>query len=362
MTAGRTPKVAGSVTVKDVAREAQVSIGTVSRVLNNRTNVTEDIRQRVVKAAAQLGYFRTAGQEPRMYENNRTIKEIGFLFCSSITTYSVVGTNPFWSYTLHGVESEASKSNVKITYRSISEVQHSPDMLLTTIYDMKLGGILLVGPAEIETIRLIQSTRTPLVLVDNYAPNVDAVLGKNFEGAKMAVEYLISMGHTRIALISGPAREEQPSVNKVYTLEERAEGYRVALLKAGLPISHELHVTGDLSTNGGYESCKGLLATNIPFSAVFCANDETAIGAIKALREAGYRVPEDISLVGFDDIDLVEHLTPALTTVQVNKEALGIVAFKRLLALVTNPDPVSVVSMLEVELMIRDSVSRCSYH
>ena len=244
--------MAGSITVKDVAREAQVSVGTVSRVLNNRANVTEDIRQRVVKVAAQLGYFRAAGQETRSYENNRTVKEIGFLFCSSITTYSAVGTNPFWSYTLHGVEGEASKSNVKITYRSISEIQNSPDILLTTIYDMKLGGILLVGPTEVETIRLIQSTQTPVVLVDNYAPDVDAVLGRNFEGAKTAVEYLISMGHRRIALINGPAREEQPFVNKVYTLEERARGYRVALWEAGLAAPPELQMAGDLSTDGGY--------------------------------------------------------------------------------------------------------------
>ena len=359
-TSGGIPKLAGSVTVKDVAREAQVSIGTVSRVLNNRANVTEDVRQRVVKAAAQLGYFRAAGQEPRSSENNRAVKEIGFLFCSSITTYSALGTNPFWSYTLHGVEGEASKVNVKLTYRSISEIQHSPDMLLTTIYDMKLGGILLVGPAEVETIRIIQSTQTPLVLVDNYAPNVDAVLCRNFEGAKTALQYLIRMGHTRIALINGPAREEQPLVNKVYTLEERARGYRVALWEAGLPTPSELQVAGDLSIEGGYASCKHLLQQNIPFSAVFCANDETAIGALKALREAGYRVPEDVSLVGFDDIDMVEHLTPALTTVRVNKEALGIVAFKRLLSIVNSIDPVSVLSLLEVELIVRDLVSRCS--
>ncbi len=249
---------------------------------------------------------------------------------------------------------------MKITYRSLSEIQHSPDLLLTTIYDMKLGGILLVGPAEVDTIRLIQSTHTPLVLVDNYAPDVDAVLGRNFEGAKTAVEYLISMGHQHIALINGPARAERPFVNKVYTLEERARGYRVALWEAGLSASPALQVAGDLSTEGGYASCKRLLQQNIPFSAVFCANDETAIGAMKALREAGCRIPEDVSLVGFDDIDMVEHLTPALTTVQVNKEALGIIAFKRLLSLVNSPDPVSVLSMLEVKLMIRDSVSRCS--
>ena len=149
-------------------------------------------------------------------------------------------------------------------------------------------------------------------------------------------------------------------MNKAYTLEERARGYRVALWEAGLPVSSELQVAGDLSTDGGYASCKRLLQQNVPFSAIFCANDETAIGAMKALREAGCRIPEDVSLVGFDDIDMVEHLTPALTTVRVNKEALGIVAFKRLLSAVNSPDPVSVLSLLEVELIVRDSVSRHS--
>jgi DNA-binding LacI/PurR family transcriptional regulator len=128
-TSGRIPKLVRSVTVKDVAREAQVSIGTVSRVLNNHTNVTEEVRQRVVKAAAQPGYFKVAGQEPRSSENKHAVKEIGFLFCSSITTYSALGTNPFWSYTLHGVEGEASKANVKLPYRSISEIQRSSETL-----------------------------------------------------------------------------------------------------------------------------------------------------------------------------------------------------------------------------------------
>ncbi len=349
--------MAGSVTVKDVAREAGVSIGTVSRVLNNHTNVTDDVRQRVVQAAAQLGYFRAAGQEPRMYENSRTVKEVGFLFCSAIAPYSAIGANPFWSYTLHGVESEASKYNIKVTYRSIREIQSSSDLLLTTIYDMKLGAILLVGPADVETVRLIQSTQVPLVLVDNYVPHVDAVLGRNFEGAKTAVEYLIHMGHSRIALIDGPVYEERPLVNRVYTIEERAKGYRAALLEARLPISYELREAGNLSIEGGYQACTRLLQRDVTFSAIFCVNDETAIGAMKALREAGRRIPEDVSLVGFDDIDMVEHLTPALTTVRVNKEALGVIAFKRLLAIANNPDPVSLLSMLEVELILRDTVS-----
>lgn len=349
--------LAGSVTLKDVAQEAQVSIGTVSRVFNNHINVTEEVRQRVLKAATQLGYFGMAGQETRPYEGSRLVKEIGFLF-SSILPNTRVRTNPFWSHILHGVESEASKSNIKVTYRSLVEIQHTPDILLTTIYEMKLGGILLVGPAEPDIVHVLQGVGIPLVLVDNYVPQVDAVLVNNLEGAKDAVQHLISMGHRQIAFIGGPMIAGTPPLNKIYTIERRAEGYRLALCDAGLPVPYDLYEDGGLSTEGGYQACQRLLESGKSFSAIFCANDEMAIGAMKALRDAHLHISADVSLVGFDDIDMVEHLTPALTTVRVNKQVLGSIALKRLLALMSNPDPVSVTSMLEVELVKRDSVSR----
>ena len=132
----------------------------------------------------------------------------------------------------------------------------------------------------------------------------------------------------------------------------------MALCDAGLPIPYDLYEDGDLSLEGAYEACKRLLERGKPFSAIFCVNDEMAIGAMKALREANLRVPEDVSLVGFDDIDIVEHLSPALTTVRVNKEVLGSIAVKHLLSLMSNPNPVSVTNVLEVELVKRNSVSR----
>jgi LacI family transcriptional regulator len=166
------------------------------------------------------------------------------------------------------------------------------------------------------------------------------------------------MGHRQIAFIGGPLLPGPRPVNQVYTIERRAEGYRLALVNAGLSVSYDLCESANLSTDQGYEACKRLLARGKPFTAIFCANDEMAIGAMKAIREAGLRVPDDISLVGFDDLEHVKHLDPALTTVQVNKEMLGAVALKRLLALMSSPDPVSVTSTLEVELVVRASVRR----
>jgi len=353
--------VANSVTEKDVAREANVSVGTVSRVFNNHRNVTEEVRLRVLKVASSIGYFGPSGQEMYSATSNRNgsreLKEIGFLsyFNSDITAFAM---NPFWSHILHGVENEARKFNMKVSYRAIRELCQTPQMLLTTIYEMKLGGILLVGPADPDTIRLVQSTKLPLVLVDNYIPglSVDAVLADNFEGARAAVDYLISEGHRQIAFIGGPTLAGPRPINKIYTIERRAAGYRTSLLDAGLPVNYDLYGAGELGIDGGYATCKELIEREVQFSALFCANDATAIGAMKALREMGYRIPEDVSVVGFDDIAMVEHLTPALTTVRINKEAIGYIAVKQLISRSSDLDAASVTSVLEVELIKRDSV------
>jgi len=352
--------MASSVTIKDVATQADVSVGTVSRVFNNHSNVTDEIRQRVLKVASELGYYGRSTPDTTARPSGRSLKEIGFLYYSNLdmSIDGNVGVNPFWSHILHGAENEARKSNMKMTYRTICDVSHSPQLLLSTIYDMKLGGILLVGPTEPEMIKVIQTAKLPLVLVDNYVPrlSVDAVLCDNFEGARQAVEYLIHAGHSQIAFIGGPTLEGPRPINEVYTIERRAAGYRTALLDAGIPVRYELYESGDLTSEGGYNACQRLLAKGASFSALFCANDATAIGALKALRDAGCRVPEEVSLVGFDDLDTALYLSPALTTVRVNKEALGSTAVKNLLARAADMDAVSVISLLEVELVERDSV------
>src|SRR3989440_7228512 len=241
--------MANTVTVKDVAHEANVSIGTVSRVFNNHKNVTEEVRLRVLKAASSTGYFGPNGQTmytPNSNRNSsRALREIGFLSYFNIDI-TAIAINPFWSHILSGVESEARKSNIKVTYRAIRELCQSPEMLLTTIYEMKLGGILLVGSVEPDTIRLLQSTKLPFVLIDSYVPglSVDAVLADNFEGARAAVDYLISEGHRQIAFIGGPTLDDPRPINKIYTIERRGAGYRMALLDVGLPVNYELYRAG----------------------------------------------------------------------------------------------------------------------
>jgi LacI family transcriptional regulator len=135
-------------------------------------------------------------------------------------------------------------------------------------------------------------------------------------------------------------------------------GYWAALHEAGLPIDDALFVSCNMTAAGAYAACQQLLARGVPFSALICANDESAIGATKALREAGRRVPEDISIVGFDDIDMAEHLTPPLTTVRIHKRAIGATAVKTLIARALDPEARPIMILLPTELIVRGSTAR----
>jgi LacI family transcriptional regulator len=142
----------------------------------------------------------------------------------------------------------------------------------------------------------------------------------------------------------------------VWSIEQRAIGYGMALREAGIEPDTRLSEGDNLGTAGGYRACQRLLAAGQPFSAIFCANDETAIGAMRALYEAGLAVPGDVSVVGFDDIDIAQHLTPPLTTVRVDKEAIGACAVQRLVARSQARTAVATTVSIHVELMRRESV------
>ncbi|GHO84758.1 LacI family DNA-binding transcriptional regulator [Dictyobacter formicarum] len=347
-------RVAHSVTIKDVAQSAGVSIGTVSRVLNRYENVSEDLKQRVLKAAAELGYSKTNAPHLPSRNGDGKLKEIGFLHTSINPEASL---HPFWAHILHGAESEASASGSRVTYRNIQPFCGTPNTLQSKLYEMHLDGILLVGPIEPDIIHTLQTAHIPMVLVDNCLSDqsIDAVLSNNFEGAQQAVTYLIEQGHQRIAFIGGPLVPGQRLRNKVYTIERRAAGYRNALYHAGLPLDDTLLEESNLTPEGGYEACKRLFDRQVSFSAIFCANDPVAMGAMKAIFYAGKRAPEDISIVGYDDL-MAEHLTPALTTVRVNKEAMGAAAIRALLARMKDPQAETITITVRTELIKRDSV------
>ncbi|MDB5057091.1 MAG: LacI family transcriptional regulator, partial [Chloroflexi bacterium] len=290
--------------------------------------------------------------------NGHGLSEVGFLF-SPINEGTVAASNPFWGGILAGVETEALKSRIRLTYRSIGSLRQRPAELVSVVQGMRLGGALVVGPAEAAVIQALQALQIPLVQVEGYirGAGLDAVVSEGFEGGRQATAYMNEQGHRRIAHITGPLAFGTRPRSDIYEIELRAQGYRAALLDAELPVDEGLIEGSNLTPQGGYEACRRLLARKAAFSAIFCANDSTAIGAIRALREAGLAVPGDISVIGYgDDTDIVEHVTPALTTVRIDKEALGATALKRLIARAADPTGVATLTMLEVELIKRESV------
>jgi LacI family transcriptional regulator len=359
---------AAGVTTRDVARAAAVSRVTVSRVLNNHHNVTDKVRQRVLKAAADLGYIRQKSTSSLIAVDGastrpvRVLRNIGFFFTSVHGDEPLTG-NPFWSPVLHGVEREATAAGIAVTYRSINQLVGQVEALPEVVKAARVDGILLVGPATEATVRALLGAGRPLVLVENCVPGekVDAVVSDSFGGARAAVAHLVELGHRDVAFIGGPFHVSAPPAlhreNTIWSIEQRALGYWAALRQAGIQPDNRLYEGDNLSTAAGYRACRRLLATGRPFTAIFCANDEGAVGAIRALHQAGLTVPEDVSVVGFDDIEVAQHLIPPLTTVHVDKEAIGCLAVQRLLARALAPGAVATTLALHVELIQRETVA-----
>ena len=350
--------MSGNVTVKDIAQHAAVSVGTVSRVLNQREGVNDDLRERVMRAASELGYLGIAGQNARL-RAAPGVNEIGFL----LAEYPNVGTSevidPFWAQILHGAQTEARQHDIKVTYLGIGELG-VPQTVVSQLAGIRLKSLLLVGPSDPALVKALIEAGYLVVLVDNFVPQaaVDAVLSNGYAGAYEAVSHLIARGHRAIACIGGPSIAAHPGSNAIYSIALRASGYRSALIDAGLPVDEALQVSCDLTPAGAYDACCSWLDRNSPqFTAIFCANDKTAIGAINALRDRGRHVPDDCSVVGFDDIELAQHLTPALTTVRVDREAMGIAAVKFVLARAQDLGGVGVTSLIRVALIPRQSVA-----
>lgn len=333
------------VKVKDIALRAGVSIATVSRALNNADNITEEVRLRVLEAAETLGYF--SSRSSRNIE--RPLKKVAFLL------YGNTGSSDFfWSRILAGAEVEARKANIQIFFQGI--LDRSPYQLQAQIHDMRADGILLVGPSDEETVQAIQKVNVPLVLIDNAFASlkVDAVLSDNYQGGRQITSYLIAQGHRRIAFLD---HRRGNLTHTVYTFRWRRKGYCDALTESGLSIEPELMRVCDFGQPESIrEACQALLEMPTPPDALFCANDPAAFWVIKSLRGLGLRVPEDMSVVGFDNVEMAEHVTPPLTTIHVHKEAMGATGVKALIARAADPAAINETRVLDVDLVIRDSV------
>ncbi len=336
-----------SVTLQDVARHAGVSIGTASQALNNRPNVAPDTRLRVLDAARALGYplkenDRTAVKTPLSIVGLLTKHDYGFPF----------EVNAFYSYIQAGVESECRRHNLGLMFSNIEvDPANHPVVCPPLLTEQRVDGLILAGVLLENAGGLLgQHVDIPIVLVDSYAPNLrcDSVVIDNIAGASKAVDYLIQLGHSHIGLI-GWAQQSPLSI------AERQMGYRRTLEAHKISTCY-IEESG-LNRAEGYRATKKLLQRAPEVTAVFACNDLTAIGAIHAARDLGLKVPDELSIIGFDNIDMAREVTPALTTIHVDKTWLGILGVRQLIARAMNPDQPKITLTLATDLIIRDSTS-----
>ena len=311
------------VTIKDVAREAGVSIATVSRVYNSSDRVSDTTRRHVQSIGGRLGY--TPHGAARSLITNRT-STIGVLLPDL--------HGEFFSEVIRGIDQAAQRSGYHLLLSSSHSERPAVEGALRSMRG-RVDGLIAMSPEmDAQAAMANLPGGFPVVLlnrIDAGNHSFDTITIANYDGAYAMARHLLEHGHRRIATIAGGPRNLDAA--------ERLRGYRAALADAGISQDPALEFQGDFREASGYRAAEALLSLSPRATALFAANDSMAIGALSALREAGVRVPEDMALAGFDDIPLARYVDPHLSSVHVDISALGERATQRLLAALGQPGP-----------------------
>ena len=334
------------VTLQDIATATGLSLASVSLALNNKDGVSPESRQRVIETARELNYERLT---PRAHQAPPTVSVI-------VERLPVaIASDPFNRPILQGLEFAARQHGYRIAMEFVSPDDQPADGHWAR---GSTAGVVILGGGDLspDWVEAAVDTAVPVVMLDNVIPGLDlpAIVPDNLAGAHAVTRHLLDMGHRRIGFIRGPS--------KYWTLSERLAGFTLALIQAGVwqeqalvppRVSH--------SEEKGYGEMRLLLDLPEPPTAVVAVSDKAAVGAYRAVLERGLSIPGDVSIVGFDDIEVGRALNPPLTTVHVPGEEMGRVAFERLRHLIDgNESPRSrqIKWTIPATLVLRGSVAR----
>lgn len=328
-------------TIHDVAKRAGVAPITVSRVINNSGYFSQDTRARVEAAIAELEYM-----------PNRLASSLRSKRTNTLALVITDITNPFFTTLARGVEDTASDAGYTVVFCNTDESDVEEQKYLQVLLQQQVDGILLVpARSTSKSIELIHKQGTPVVVIDRRVPpdtDVDVVRCENEDGAYRLVRLLIELGHQRIAILSGPMG--------VSTAEDRLAGYQRAMAEAGLPPDPSLIIYGAFNQTSGYDMIQRLLAVEPRPTAIFAANNMIGIGALKAIRDAGRRVPEDIAMVCFDDLPPMLLTFPFFTVASQPAYDMGRTATQLLVARLAGKAPDACQEIiLPVEMIVRQS-------
>jgi LacI family repressor for deo operon, udp, cdd, tsx, nupC, and nupG len=328
-------------TIEDVARLASVSIATVSRCLHTPDRVAQATRDRVLTAVRETGYNLNAAAQSLRQRRANTV----------LVVVPDIG-NTFFSEILGGIEAEASAAGLTMLIGNTARQRAREDVFVRYLLNGRADGALLLAAPEAAWFDVPRTNALgvrPIVTISEVVPEPDtpAVMIDNETAAHDAVAHLIGRGHRRIAHVTGPAAN--------ILTAQRTAGYRRALAEAGLPWEPGMEYPGDFTLSCGREGFLRFLAADPRPTAIFCANDESAMGFIAAAHRAGVAVPRDVSVLGFDDIHFAQAFIPALTTIRQPRAEMGAAALRLLVAIMNDAAPATV--RLAHELILRDSTA-----
>lgn len=330
-------------TIKDVAQRAGVSLSTVSLVLNRKKNVSEETVKRVQQAIAELNYHPSRSAQGLASKKSGNI---GFI----LTSDHFSRAEPFYTKIFLGSEFEARKHNFYILLTTV-EQRFDKKSIPRFLLEHNVDGVILAGRVPDKLISYIEQLELPILFIDYFPPigSFPAILIDNVAGAKQATQHLIDKGHRQIAFIGGDI--SHPSIH------DRFLGYKQTLEENNIPYDEKLVVVDEdyPGDKNGYSAMCKLRKRRASFSAIFAANDAMAFGGMQCLKEKAIKVPEQIALVGFDDVDVSWQMEPPLTTVRVNKEDMGALAVKNLADLISSNKKSLGKILVPVELIIRNS-------
>ncbi|MGP9421288.1 DNA-binding transcriptional regulator CytR [Ewingella allii] len=328
-------------TMKDVAEMAGVSTATVSRALMNPEKVSAPTRQKVEQAVLAVGYSPHALSRNLKRNESRTILVIVPDIC-----------DPYFADVIQGIERTAAEHGYLVLIGDCAQQNQQEKTFINLIITKQIDGMLLLGSdLPFDASKEEQRNLPPMVMANEFAPELElpTVHIDNLTAAYEAVHYLIGLGHQRIGCITGP--DQMP------LCQYRTQGYIQALRRSGLNVEADYSAKGDFSYESGALALIDLMSQPVPPTAIFCHNDVMAIGAMFQAKKMGLRIPEDLSVVGFDDIKQSQYFDPPLTTVAQPRFQLGRQAMLLLLEQLNGHSVQSGSRLLESELVIRGSTA-----
>jgi LacI family transcriptional regulator len=327
-------------TIAEIAMKAGVSVPTVSRVLHNRPDVAPETRQRVEQVIEESGFIRSRVKHTLRKKSSGIVDMI---VPDLINLYSVE--------IVRGVEEVLERTQLRLALSTSGESFQREQRWLTKVLSGATdGAILVLARGQSQDLNTLRSQKIPFVVVDHRGElgvDIPSVGATNWHGGRTATEHLISLGHRRIAIITGPSSHR--------CSRDRIAGYRSALEDAGIPVDPTLIRPGGFNQSTGYEQACALLDLSEPPTAIFAGCDMQAMGVYNALHARGLSIPDSMSVVGFDDVAIASLVTPALTTVRQPLVEMGRVATTMLLRQISGEPLDSMRVELTTTLIIRDS-------